>query len=223
MGTPRRLTLMLSTALVVLVVAGAAAAYAVGHLGRGTVLDGHATSSRGSSGAVPGAAHVTNHPSAGGGATSSTQSGKASASGSSGATGTAEANEPVAVTLSPSAETSPHAQDVADLISRYFTSINRRDYDAWLTTVSTAQAKRDREDWTTNYSTTHDSAVYISDITVGTPVTVRMQFTSRQAIAFAPPQLPAACVRWDVTYQVVDEGVGLRVGMSAKQPALAPC
>jgi hypothetical protein len=129
----------------------------------------------------------------------------------------------VVVSLSPSAENAPQARDVADLIQRYFSAINRHDYDSWLTTVTTAQARRDRDTWTDDYSTTHDSDIYVSDITPGDPLTVRMQFVSHQALAFAPTALPAECVRWDVTYQILDEGVGLRVGTSAKKPAVAPC
>lgn len=218
MGSPHRLTLLLSLGLAALVVLGGGAAYAVGHLDGGAVLDGQATSASGSGGASsvgestrPSTSNETTPPGAGGATTSPSES------------ATSDAAAPVSVGLSPSAETSPVAQDVADLISRYFTAINRHDYDAWLTTVSTAQAKRDRDDWTTDYSTTRDSDIYISDITAGKPLTVRMQFTSHQAVKFAPTQLPAECVRWDVTYQVVDEGVGLRVGTSAKQPAIAPC
>lgn len=222
MGSPHRLTLLLSLGLVTLMALGGGAAYAIGHLDGGTMLDGRATASTGPGGASGVA--TTDTPSAGtGGSDGVGSSGGGAAAGSSTGSDAPGADEPVAVDLSPSAETSPNAQDVADLVSRYFTAINRHDYDAWLTTVSTAQAKRDRDDWTKDYSTTSDSDIYISDITAGKPMTVRMQFTSHQAISFAPTQLQAECVRWDVTYQVVDEGVGLRVGTSAKQPAIAPC
>lgn len=129
----------------------------------------------------------------------------------------------VTVALSPSAEAVPRAQEIADLLSRYFTAINRHDYDAWLTTVSTAQAKRDRDSWTVDYSTTYDDDIYISDIEKGDPTAVRMQFVSHQSLEFAPAELPAECVRWDVTYEVLDEGVGLRVGLSLQAPALAAC
>lgn len=231
----RGLTLMLSTALVALMVGGAGAAYAVGHGSLGVQQDGTPIrDAADSAGARPDAAvtgagttGVAHRTSAGGESrtahtdSDSASPGPAQAS-TAGDTAPTTAG-PVAVKLSPSAQATPHARDIADLISRYFTAINRHDYDAWLATVTTAQSQRDRDNWTVDYSTTKDSDVYISDITAGKPLTVRMQFISHQAISFAPPQLPAECVRWDVTYQVIDEGVGLRVGNSAKSPALAPC
>lgn len=125
--------------------------------------------------------------------------------------------------LSPSAGAAPHSREVSDLVARYFTAINRLDYDAWLTTVTTAQSQRDRDSWEHDYSTTTDYDVYISDIAEGDPITVRMQFTSNQDIEFAPDDMPEQCIRWDVTYQVVDEGVGLRIGTSAQQSVTAPC
>ncbi len=204
----RRLTLALVALLVVIAVTGAALAYLVGrdHGIEGLAKAGGTLPSR--------VASITVTTPTTADATSATATGGA---------GTGAVGGPVNVTLSPSAEAAPQARDVTDLIVRYFSAINRHDYDAWLTTVTTAQARRDRDSWTTDYSTTHDSDIYISDITQGAPLTVRMQFVSHQAVAFAPAALPAECVRWDVTYQILDEGVGLRVGTSAKQPTMAPC
>jgi hypothetical protein len=197
----RSLTLALTIAVVVIALTGAGLAYAVGN-NRG--IQGH-----GVAGGTPTPGRASTRV--------TTQSGTATATSAPGANG------PVAVTLSPSAEGAPQAREVADLIARYFGAINRHDYDAWLATVTTGQARRDRDNWTTDYSTTRDSNIYISDINQGVPLTVRMQFVSHQAVAFAPPQLPAECVRWDVTYEILDEGVGLRVGTSAKKPAMAAC
>lgn len=208
----RRLTLALVVVLVVIALSGAGLAYLVGH---DQGVAGHGTAA-GTPSAGTASTTVTSQTT--GGATTATTSIDAGA-----VPGTDAADGPVDVTLSPSAEGAPQARDVTDLIARYFGAINRHDYDAWLTTVTTAQARRDRDSWTNDYSTTHDSDVYISDITQGDPLTVRMQFVSHQALSFAPPDLPAECVRWDVTYQILDEGVGLRVGTSAKQPAMAPC
>lgn len=201
----RHLTAALVAALAVLLSSGAVAAYAVGH---GAI-------------AGTGVVDVASGGSTTGAATTATEA--TSATGAPTDATTAPDGGPVEVTLSPSAENSRYATAVTDLISRYFTAINRGDYDAWLATVSTGQAKRDRDSWTVDYSTTQDSEIYISDITPGDPLTVRMQFVSHQALEFAPAALPATCVRWDVTYKILDEGVGLRVDTSAKQPALASC
>jgi hypothetical protein len=214
-GAPygRRLTIALVVALVVIVAAGAGLAYLVG---RDRGIEGLAKA-----GGTPpaGSASTTVTTPTAADATSATTAVEPAGSTS----GSEDADGPVDVTLSPSAEAAPQARDVTDLIVRYFNAINRHDYDAWLTTVTTAQARRDRDSWTTDYSTTRDSDIYISDITQGDPLTVRMQFVSHQALSFAPAELPAECVRWDVTYQILDEGVGLRVGTSAKAPAMAPC
>lgn len=209
----RRLTIALVVALLVITATGAGLAYLVGRdiaIGGVAMVDGTAPGGSASTTVTPSTDHgaATTAP-------GSTTSGAAS--------GTVAPTGPVTVTLSPSAEAAPQARDIADLIMRYFNSINRHDYDAWLTTVTTAQARRDRDSWTTDYSTTQDSDIYISDINQGDPLTVRMQFVSHQDVAFAPPQLPAECVRWDVTYEILDEGVGLRVGTSAKAPAMAAC
>lgn len=204
----RRLTVALSALLVIAAATGAGVAYSIGHgsiAGTGVAADG-AGDPAGSSTSLPDKS----------GATASTRDGVSSSTATS-------AGDRVAVALSPSAENSLYAAEVVDLIERYFTAINRGDYDAWLATVSTGQSKRDRDSWTTDYSTTRDSDVYVSDITPGDPLTVRMQFVSHQSLEFAPAALPATCVRWDVTYKILDEGVGLRVDTSAKKPSLAPC
>lgn len=130
----------------------------------------------------------------------------------------------IEVVFSPRAAAWPTAEEIGTLLQRYFASINNLDYDAWLTTVSTSQALRDRSSWMHDYSTTTDVDIYISDIEqTEDGLQVRMQFTSYQDAEFAPPQLPEECVRWDVTYFVVDEGTGLRVDLSAQRPALAAC
>ncbi|MEO7126650.1 MAG: hypothetical protein ABI382_07230 [Nakamurella sp.] len=202
----RRLTLALIVALVVVVLSGGGLAYLAGH-------------HRGVAGKGIAAAH-TEPPDA---AVADTVDGQPTDVAATTGTDALSPVGPVNVALSPSAENAPDARDVADLVARYFSAINRRDYDAWLTTVTTAQALRDRDSWNIDYSTTRDSDVYISDIMPGHPLTLRMQFVSRQALEFAPTDFPAECVRWDVTYQVLDEGVGLRVGTSAKKPAMASC
>lgn len=210
----RYLTVALSVTLVVLVLAGSAAAYSLGQHRSAPGTTG--TAIAGDEIASPNTDSLETNTGAGG---PETELGSATS-----ATSTAEdAAGPAFVTLSPSAQKSPYATDIADLISRYFTAINRHDYDAWLTTVTTAQAKRDRDNWTHDYSTTHDSDIYISDITVGEVLTVRMQFTSHQDVEFAPAEVPEPCVRWDVIYEVRDEGVGLRVGTSAEPSVMAQC
>lgn len=235
----RRLTASLAIVLAVLVVAGAAAAFGVGRAQR---LAGQPSIGSGSTTSPP--------PSSPGGPSATTgDGGSRSASraptlseqpigteshvpttpepGSSGqqppsTTGQLPGALPP-IKMSPRALSSARAQEVADLLQRYFGAINRHDYDAWLTTVSRSQATRDPDDWATDYKTTRDTDIYVSDIQDGNPLLVRMQFMSHQAVELAPSAMPLPCVRWDVTYQVVDEGIGLRVGTSAEKPSMAPC
>lgn len=249
---PARLTLVLATLLGVVVVVGAAGAFAVGRsqhsAARVTTTPGASvlgttpadSPTRGATGGAVGRTpgrpspvgpaqsasvqpSATPMPSESGGASAGASAAPSAAVSPPRSSGDAPFG-PVAVTLSASAEASPDAQPVEDLLTRYYTAINRHDYDAWLTTVSTSQAKRNRDDWTEGYSTTRDSDVYVSDIyTKGSNLLVRIQFVSHQAVQYAPTSLPVDCIRWDVTYLIVDEGTGLRVGNSADKPSMAPC
>src|SRR5690625_8741 len=99
---------------------------------------------------------------------------RADGSGTSRQIGTADTTGAVRPELSPAAQAAPHSREVSDLVARYFTAINRLDYDAWLTTVTTAQSQRNRESWRYDYQTTQDVDIYISDIAPGDPVTVRI-------------------------------------------------
>ncbi len=225
--TGGRLTAVLASTLVAVMVAGAGIAYAVGRsqnqdsaASAGSTGTGRsATGDTGSAGAPS-----SQHAPTGGEPDSAGATGDQDDEPSAG-TGSAAADDhqPLDVSLSASAEDSANAQQVRDLLQRYFTAINNHDYDAWLATVTTAQSQRSRESWMADYRTTRDSDVYVSDINDGDPLTVRMQFVSHQSVDLAPTALPLPCVRWDVTYQIIDEGPGLRVGTSAKPPAMAPC
>jgi hypothetical protein len=231
----RRLTLVLATVLAVLLVAGAGAAFGVGRAqrlagqalaptsppgGDGGSSTGPADSSRQSPSSA-GSSATSPPPSTGApGGASQPPSAEPAPSGS---MPVASSDQPAQVTLSPQAQASPYGQAVADLLSRYFTAINRHDYDAWLTTVSTSQAKRDPGNWTDQYSTTHDSDIQLVQVLPGKPLLVQLTFVSHQAVKYAPSALPRECVRWEVIYQVLDEGVGLRVGNSAKPATMAPC
>jgi hypothetical protein len=231
----RRLTVTLAVVLAVLVVVGAGAAFGVGRAQR---LAGQA-STEGTTAAPPSSPGRPAASTAGGQSspsqppeqssdqwspTSEVQATpQPSASEQQGPTASAEEPGLPVIRMSPRALTSARAQEVGDLLQRYFGAINRHDYDAWLTTVSRSQATRGRDDWVNDYRTTKDTDIYVSDIQDGNPLTVRMQFMSHQSVELAPSALPLPCVRWDVTYQLVDEGIGLRVGNSAEKPSMAPC
>lgn len=224
MAPSGRLTALLVTVLVA--VAGIGAAAAVG-LGRSGLVGGQAQAAVGAgdvsesmTSPTPGAAPSA--PAANVDAAGSLVAGDPD--------GATDAGTPVAVprakptvVLAPRAAGVAGAAAVADLLERYFTAINVGDYDAWLTTVSTDQALRERTGWERDYSTTFDDDIVISDIDLTEPAYVRFQFTSHQDVEFAPPDLPETCVRWDVVYAIVDEGVGLRIGLPREPSAKAPC
>jgi hypothetical protein len=235
----RRLTVTLAVVLAVLIVVGAGAAFGVGRAQR---LAGQA-STEGTTTAPPSSPGQPAASTAGGQSspsqpteqppeqssdqwnpTSQVQATpQPSSSEQQGPTASEEEPGLPVIRMSPRALTSARAQEVGDLLQRYFGAINRHDYDAWLTTVSRSQATRGRDDWVNDYQTTKDTDIYVSDIQDGNPLTVRMQFMSHQSVELAPSALPLPCVRWDVTYQLVDEGIGLRVGNSAEKPSMAPC
>jgi hypothetical protein len=231
----RPLTVTLAVVLAVLVVVGAGDAFGVGRAQR---LAGQA-STEGTTAAPPSSPGRPAASTAGGQSspsqppeqssdqwspTSEVQATpQPSASEQQGPTASAEEPGLPDIRMSPRVLTSARAQEVGDLLQRYFGAINRHDYDAWLTTVSRSQATRGRDDWVNDYRTTKDTDIYVSDIQDGNPLTVRMQFMSHQSVELAPSALPLPCVRWDVTYQLVDEGIGLRVGNSAEKPSMAPC
>ena len=225
----RRLTVALTGVLIAVLAVGAGAAFAVGRAQRlaGAASTGHGSSSAGHAPSATGRSATpvggSSTPAPSGNSAGAGQPTPPSAIGSRSSDSTSSSDGTVEVTLSPAAEASPQGQAVAGLLKRYFSAINQHDYDAWLATVSTAQAKRDPDDWAVNYSTTHDSDVYVSDIVPGDPLLVRLQFVSHQSVKYAPTNLPLPCVRWDVTYQILDEGTGLRVGTSAKPSTMAPC
>jgi hypothetical protein len=235
----RRLTASLAIVLAVLVVAGAAAAFGVGRAQRlaGQPVTGTSNTTAPPSSSPDRPSATTGHqrsPSASPPPTLSDRPiGTATDVPTTPEPGSSEQQPPSTtdqlpgalppIKMSPRALSSPRAQEVADLLQRYFGAINRHDYDAWLTTVSRSQATRDPEIWAKDYQTTRDTDIYVSDIQAGNPLLVRMQFISHQAVELAPTALPLPCVRWDVTYQVVDEGIGLRVGTSAEKPSMAPC
>lgn len=130
----------------------------------------------------------------------------------------------VEVDLSAEAQSSPHAAAVQNLLSRYFAAINAHDFSAWADTVTPAQsAAVDQQSWEQAYRTTVDSNVYVSDITDDAPMSVRIQFVSKQDPELAPTSLPVGCINWDVIYSLSMVGDELRVGTSTRDPYLVAC
>ena len=209
MTRERRLTVILVGVLAAVVIVGASAAFT---LGRNHDIAGDGTTE---SGSLP--------PSSSGPSTGETTSTSAPpplttpGEVTSGAAG-------LDVTLSAEAQTSPHAEAVQGLLARYFAAINGHDYPAWKAAVTADQSANWSEDaWQRAYASTNDSNVYISDITDGTPMSVRIQFVSHQDVALAPTSLPVTCINWDVSYALEEAGGTFRVGTSTRDPYLVAC
>ncbi|GAA2000079.1 hypothetical protein JL107_00390 [Nakamurella flavida] len=109
------------------------------------------------------------------------------------------------VRLGPDTADDPMAAEVRTVLQRYFDAINTGDHDAWTAVVSAGQTvSQDRATWEHRYSTTLDSSIVLVSVDQD-PTRVRVWFSSRQDPAFAPADLPANCISWDLTYRVVTQ------------------
>ena len=110
-----------------------------------------------------------------------------------------------AVHLADSAAGHPQAAALLPVLQEYFDAINTGDHDRWAAVVSQGQAAaQDRGTWENRYSTTLDSSIQLVTVQ-DDPTRVRVWFSSRQDPAFAPTDLPVACISWDLTYRVVSQ------------------
>jgi hypothetical protein len=216
MTRERRLTAILVATLATVVLIGMGSAFAVGriqHAGAGTT--------GGSGSVVTGTTRASAPPTAG---STVTSAGSPTPAGSTTPADAAGTSGGVDVTLSAEAESSRYADQVRSLLQRYFDAINAHDYRAWTEAVTSAQSSHWAEqDWQRAYASTADSDVYVSDITEGAPLTVRIQFVSHQDVQLAPTSLPVTCINWDVIYRLEPSDSGLRVGTSTRDPYLVRC
>jgi hypothetical protein len=224
MTRERRLTAVLVATLGVILVAGLGAAFAIGraqHGGAATAGTGVVTTRTTPTAAPPattGTAGTLSGPVSTRPGPVSTRSGPVSSP------DTAVPAAGVEVALSAEAQSSRYADQVRSLLQRYFDAINAHDYRAWSESVTAAQSAHWAEqDWQGAYASTADSDIYVSDITEGAPLTVRIQFVSHQDVELAPTSLPVTCINWDVIYRLEPSDSGLRVGTSARDPYLVRC
>ena len=128
------------------------------------------------------------------------------------------------VQLSGTAHEHPRAADVQLTLQRYFDAINRRDFDAWLTSVAADQSvNQTADEWSHEYSTTVDSNLVVATIQ-DDPLRARLMFTSEQDVAFAPKGLPATCINWDLTYLLTDrDGVLVLSGIDPSTQSMVAC
>jgi hypothetical protein len=121
----------------------------------------------------------------------------------------------LAVQLAESLRDDPYAANVVALFRRYFGSINERDYDGWLGTLSRDRKPDTREKYLDEYSTTADDEVRIVGITPGEDgvLSVAVSFRSRQDPAYAPVDQPVDCLRWQISYPLVFEDGVLKIAL----------
>jgi len=121
----------------------------------------------------------------------------------------------VTVQLADSLRSAPYAPNVVALFRRYFDSINNRDYETWLGTLSRDRKPDPREKFLDEYSTTADDEVKIVGITARDDGTllVAVSFRSRQDPRYAPVDQPVDCLRWQVLYPLKFEDGQLKIAL----------
>ena len=124
---------------------------------------------------------------------------------------------PKVVGGTPDAIAHPLYKTVRDLLQRNFDSINGKDYDAWLSTVTEERAERQPESaWRAAYRSTEDGSVVIYRIELGEDDTARvlMTFVSVQNEADAPSELPSDCIQWSVVFPLIQSADGWKLDSS---------
>jgi hypothetical protein len=111
------------------------------------------------------------------------------------------------LTIGTAAQSEPEEQDVADLLDRYFTAINTRDYSGYTDTqAADIRADMDEAQFQDGYASTTDSGATLVDIvdTPGGGRGAQLTFTSNQDAADGPDG--QICTDWTLTYALVTEG-----------------
>ncbi|AHH95209.1 hypothetical protein GCM10010174_55260 [Kutzneria viridogrisea] len=114
------------------------------------------------------------------------------------------------VVMTRDAQSSPVHDQVRRTAQRFFDSINDRDYQNWLKTVSyrLGQSKPEAA-WKFDYDTTQDTAMVVERINPAhdgsDSVIAMVNFTSHQAVKKAPTKAPSDCNQWWIVWSMVWE------------------
>jgi hypothetical protein len=109
------------------------------------------------------------------------------------------------VRLGPAAADHPESAAILSVLQEYFDAINTGDHQHWTQVVSEGQTVAlNRANWEHRYSTTLVSSIEVVSVQ-DDPLRARLWFSSRQDPAFAPTDLPANCISWDLTYRLVTQ------------------
>jgi hypothetical protein len=122
----------------------------------------------------------------------------------------------------------PLYRTLQPLLQTYFDAINEKDYARWTGTVTDERRAQQSEDkWRADYRTTRDGSIVIYRIEARGDGAARVlvQFTSTQVAEDAPPELPAACIHWNVVWAVAMDGGQwkLAAGTSSATPKHEEC
>ena len=121
----------------------------------------------------------------------------------------------------------PDAEPVRTVLQNHFDAINDGDYELWVDTVTGARARATtRGAWRSQYRTTLEGSIVVHRLEprLGGGLTALLSFTSVQDPADAPPDMPVTCLRWRVSYTLVDEAGELRLALTSPSASLrAPC
>lgn len=117
------------------------------------------------------------------------------------------------VALAPGAAGNPAATRVTALLNRYFTAINKRDYQAYASVFDQQLQQPDpQSSFDVGYATTTDSAVTLAGIsdTGSGSLAASVTFTSQQSPADSPDN--SSCDQWSITLFLVPDGTTYLIG-----------
>jgi hypothetical protein len=110
------------------------------------------------------------------------------------------------VAIAPGVSQEPHAQQVADFLGRYFTAINRHDYQLYAALFD-QQMQESAQQFSDGYRSTVDSGATVTGISAtAAGLAATVTFTSHQNPADTTDG--AACTNWDITLFLEQAGPG---------------
>ncbi len=118
------------------------------------------------------------------------------------------------VRMTDDARAHPQAEAVRKLLETYFSAINTKQYQRWLTTVSSERAAlQPLEKWKAGIKSTRDSDALVYRIERGASASLRVLvgFTSQQNKADAPDFFPEPCIKWRLVLPVIEDRSGLKI------------
>jgi len=118
------------------------------------------------------------------------------------------------VQMTDDAKAHPQAGAVRELLETYFSAINTKNYQRWLTTVSGDRAvQQPFGTWKAGVQSTTDSDALVYRIERGASTSLRVLvgFTSRQNLEDAPKDLREKCIKWRLVLPVIVEKSALKI------------